>query len=297
MSREVGAILQPDAEISLVVVTYNSASVLPPLLNGLSAAGSPRFRELVFVDNASRDQTPERIRAQLPQAQVIVNEKNRGFAAAVNQGVSRASAEVILLANPDVQWDEGVVPGLIQFLKSHVTAAAVCPRLIYPDGRPQPSIRRFPTHSNIWFSRGSPLRILGSLLSSRHGYTLPDPQICARLEAVAATFMVFRREAFWDIGGMDERFFLYVEDTDLCKRWHDAGYEVWMNPDFVVTHDWQGGSGAHALLRKRHRAAMRQYFETHHSGKPVRNALLFTSLRFADWWDKLRFGDEGRAGE
>lgn len=281
--------------VALLVVTYNSARVLPPLLGSIESSSHDGISESVFVDNASTDATVELVKHSLTSALVITNPKNFGFAAAVNQGVKATSSELVLLANPDAQWSHGTVSRLRQFLGDHPRAAAVCPRLVFPDGSSQSSIRRFPTHANIWLSRQSPLRFLRHLLPSRIAYTIPDPIGPSPVEAVAATFMLFRRAAFNAVGGMNEGYFLYVEDTDLCRRWHAAGYEVWIDPSVAVIHDWQGGSGECRALRRHHRNGMQRYFRTHHAGKPIRNSILGAFLGFANMWDRIRSRDSGDA--
>lgn len=268
-------------DVALVVVTYNSAHALPPLLEILSDPDSRVFSQIVFVDNASSDSTPELIAKWIPNAKIYANTSNRGFAAAVNQGVSATGAQFVLLANPDVTFAKGALEVLVAFLERHPKAAAVNPRLIFPDGQHQWSVRRFPTHANIWFSRQSPLRFLEGLIPGKDRYTIPDPAISTQVEAVAATFMLVRRDAFMAVGGMDDGYFLYVEDTDLCKRWHDHGFEVWLEPEVTVVHDWQGGSGRDPVLGSYHRNGIRRYFQIHHGDKPIRNLLLFGLLRLA----------------
>jgi GT2 family glycosyltransferase len=287
---------QPDTgAVALVVVTYNSAAVLGPLLDSIESSTLDSLAEITVVDNASTDTTVDLVRHRLPSALVSTNGTNLGFAKAVNQGVAATSAGLILLANPDVQWSDGTISKLIRFLTDHPKASAVCPRLVFPDGATQSSIRRFPTHLNIWLSRQSPLRFLRHLMPSRYSYTVNDPKSPERVEAVAAAFMLVRRDAFDAVGGMDEGYFLYVEDTDLCKRWHDRGYEVWVDPTVTVTHDWQGGSGNRQLLRANHRRGIRRYFHVHHAEKSFRNAMLDSLLTIADWWD--RFGNTGSEGQ
>lgn len=268
-------------DVALVVVTYNSAHALSPLLEILSSPDTRVFSQIVFVDNASSDSTPELIAGRLSKAEIIVNATNRGFAAAVNQGVSATGARFVLLANPDVTFTIGDLDVLVAFLERHPKAAAVSPGMIFPDGRHQWSVRRFPTHANIWFSRQSPLRFLEGLIPDKDRYTVPDPAISTQVEAVAATFMLVRRDAFMAVGGMDEGYFLYVEDTDLCKRWHDHGFEVWLEPDVTVVHYWQGGSGRDPVLGSYHRNGIRRYFQIHHGDKPIRNLLLFGLLKLA----------------
>lgn len=269
--------------VALVVVTHNSAEALKALLAALSGPDASDFAEIIFVDNASSDSTPSLIARNLPAATLVSNETNRGFAAAANQGVRTSASPFVLLANPDVTFNRVDVEKLAAFLTSHPNAAAVSPRLVFPDGREQRSVRKFPTHANIWLSRQSPLRFLEFLVPRSARYTMMDPVSASPVEAVAATFMLVRRDAFDAVGGMDEGYFLYVEDTDLCKRWHDRGLEVWINPSVNVSHAWQGGSGKDKTLRDHHRNGIRRYFQIHHRDKPVRNSVLFGLLRLAGW--------------
>lgn len=269
--------------VALVVVTHNSQEALKALLTALSGPDASIFAEIVFVDNASSDSTPSLVAKYLPAATLVSNSTNRGFAAAVNQGVRTSVSPYVLLANPDVTFSREDVESLAVFLNSHPNAAAVSPRLVFPDGREQRSVRRFPTHANIWLSRQSPLRFIEFLVPESVRYTMSDPAAATPVEAVAATFMLVRRDAFDAVGGMDEGYFLYVEDTDLCKRWHDRGLEVWMNPSVKVLHAWRGGSGIDRTLRDHHRNGIRRYFRIHHRDKPVRNSVLFGLLRLAGW--------------
>ena len=90
------------------------------------------------------------------------------------------------------------------------------------------------------------------------------------------------------VGGFDEGYFLYVEDTDLCKRWRDKGWEVSVDPRVTVTHDWQGGSRRDPKLARIHRASVRRYFHMHHRRKRIRNSILFAALGLANLWDRWR---------
>jgi hypothetical protein len=272
--------------VSLVVVTCQSAPVLGPLLES-AAASSAALADTIFVDNASTDGTCELIARRLPGATIVANTENRGFAAAVNQGVDRATTERVLLANPDTAWTVEDLRALSAFLDTRPRAAAVCPRLVFPDDAPQASVRRFPTHANIWFSRHSPLRGVRLGAGSRAAYTLDDPAEPQIVEAVAATFMLLRRDAYRAVGGMDEGYFLYVEDTDLCKRWRDAGSEVWIDPRVAVRHHWQGGSRRDPTLRIHHRNGIRRYFRKHHPECRLANGLLFAVFGLLDWKDRL----------
>lgn len=282
-------------DVALVFVTYNSAAVLDPLLDSIAASTIDRISQVVVVDNASVDASIELTRLRLPTATIISNPNNLGFARAVNRGVKVTSSEFVLLANPDVKWSDGTISRLTRFLAEHPRAAAVCPRLVFPNGGEQPSVRRFPTHSNLWLSRQSPLRSLRHILPKSLAHTIPDPPIPSRVEAVAGTCMLIRRGAFDAVGGLDEEYFLYVEDIDLCKRWHDMGYEVWLEPAIAVIHDWAGGSATRRSLRKYHYDGFRRYFHIHHANKRIRNAILSVVFDFAGWWNRFRtVHEEGR---
>lgn len=278
--------------LSVIVVTHNSARHLPAFLKSWRQDNYPGSSELIVVDNASVDQTVDVIKTLTPDARLIRNDTNRGFAAAVNQGAALAQGSLLLIANPDVTWKVPVLSALIQQLTSQPRVAAISPRLVFPDGSDQPAIRRFPTHSNIWFSRGSPLGSRVANPNSRFTYTVSYPTEPSRVEAAAATFLLMRKDAFLSISGMDERYYLYVEDTDLCKRWSDSGHEVWIAPNVVVTHDWQGGSTRSPALSKLHRAGICQYFKIHHARKRLRNGFLFLVLRIADWSQRDSRGEQ-----
>jgi hypothetical protein len=274
-------------DLSLIVVTFNSSSVLDGLISSLTNHPPTVSWELIICDNGSHDNSVALIRALWPNASILASDANHGFATAVNTAEANARGRWLFLANPDISWGKGVLDRLIRFLDEHPAAGAVSPRLTFPDGRPQPSIRRFPNHANIWLSRGTPWSALTRSLPWVRAYTLPDPHNPVRVEAVSAASLMLRREAFRAVAGMDPDFFLYVEDTDLCRRLGDQGWEVWVDPTITVTHRWGGAVKQEAELRAYHRQSVRHYFRKHHPDKPVRNAILFSALSLADWCDHV----------
>jgi len=265
-------------DLSIIVVTYNSSEVIEGFLTCLEGFPPGCSWELLVTDNASTDDSADVVKRRFPVAKIAVNEVNRGFAAGVNQAARRATGRYLLLANPDVTWQAGSIDRLIEFLEMHPRGAAVTPRLTFPDGRPQPSTRRLPTHSNIWFSRGTPW---GERWPGSWGpwtYTLPDPDRPAKVEAISGTFLLLRRDAFAEVGMLDEQFFMYVEDTDFSKRLWDAGWEAWVEPSVIIGHKWGGFKKRSSLLRRYHRDGIQKYFRKHHPKKRVRNALLGLAL-------------------
>ncbi len=273
-----------DIQLSIIVVTHNSRDVIGGLIDSVSNHSPSLPWELIVFDNASVDRVESLIPPSWRQTAVIHSPQNQGFAAGVNAAASQAKGRWLLLANPDISWTADEPDRLIQFLESHPCAAAVSPRLVFPDGRSQLSIRRFPTHANIWFSRGAPWGAISRF------YTRPDPSQPAVVEAVSAACLMLRRDAFREVGGMDASYFLYVEDTDLCKRLSEHGYEIWMDPSITVAHRWGASGKRDPRLKAYHRDSMRTYFCKHHADKPLRNLILFAALEVADWIDLLFAG-------
>ncbi|MBI5868953.1 MAG: glycosyltransferase family 2 protein [candidate division Zixibacteria bacterium] len=272
---------ESDIQLSIIVVTHNSRDVISGLIESVSNHSPSLPWELIVFDNASVDG----VEAQIPQSwrhtAVIHSPQNLGFAAGVNAAAAQSRGRWLLLANPDINWSADELDRLIQFLESHPRAAAVSPRLVFPDGQPQLSIRRFPTHANIWFSRGAPWGAISRF------YTRPDPSQPSVVEAVSAACLMLCRDAFHEVGGMDASYFLYVEDTDLCKRLSEHGYEIWMDPSITVAHRWGASGKRDPRLKAHHRESMRTYFHKHHADKPLRNMTLFAALKVADWIDLL----------
>jgi N-acetylglucosaminyl-diphospho-decaprenol L-rhamnosyltransferase len=281
--------------ISLILVTHNSGDVLTDLLGALADAPPSRSWELVVEDNASNDDSVEQVRAAFSNASISESDRNRGFAAAVNASATNAHGQYYLVVNPDIHWASGAIDTLASFLDEHPHAAAVAPRLVFPDGRPQFSVRHFPTHGNICFSRGAPWSRWFPRLTGSARYTVPDPETPQRIEAVAAACLLIRATAFEQIGGMDEGYFLFVEDTDFCRRLHEAGWEVWMDPTVQVVHRWGSLHANDPVRRRHHRRGIRRYFRKFHPRKRVRNAILFTLLGLADAASRL-FGSRRARG-
>lgn len=217
--------------------------------------------ELIVVDNASSDNSPDTAAALFPSAVIERNERNLGFAAACNQGAAKATGEWLLFVNPDVTVDSAAIKTLLATALARPDAGLLSGRLRWPDGSFQPTCRRFPTPANMIFSRQSAFaRIFGGNVG-RGAYTLPDYDKVTEVPAVAGTFVMIARERFHKAGGFDERFFMYMEDTDLSLRLHQAGYVNLFVPQAGAVHDWGHGGAAGRLTRLwRHHVSVWKYF-------------------------------------
>jgi GT2 family glycosyltransferase len=229
----------------IVIVTYNSESVAGACLDSCAreAPGAP----VVVVDNASLDGTLEQVRRR-NAVRLIVNRENRGFAAAVNQGVEAlAGCERILLLNPDAEIVRGVAALEEICGRAGVGAAAGC--LAGSGGAPQAGfgIRRLPTPATLAFEALGINRVWpGNPVNRRYRCAGFDWTRESDVEQPAGAFLMFRREAWRRIGGFDERFHpAWFEDVDFCRRLLEAGYRIRYTPAAVARH--AGGHSAAGL--------------------------------------------------
>ncbi|HEV8251140.1 MAG TPA: glycosyltransferase family 2 protein, partial [Gaiellaceae bacterium] len=218
------------AAVSVVVVTYNA---LPWIERSLE---SVRGRETIVVDHGSTDGTLEAVQRRFPDA-LILRRENRGYGAGLNAGLQAASREYVLLLNSDAWAEEGAVDRLLAFAEAHPRAGLVGPRGLNPDGTRQLTVRAFPTlwrlaTEYLFLRKLAPRsRALNSFYAG--GLDLGHAQ---RVDWVMGFAMLVRREAVEQVGSFDESFFMFSEETDLCRRLWDAGWEVWYDPEAEFTH-------------------------------------------------------------
>jgi GT2 family glycosyltransferase len=251
-------------DLTAIVVTYRSAAHVGACLEALSAAVGPLEVELVVVDNASGDPTPELVRQASPGACLIVNETNRGFAAAVNQASRAARGRYLLLLNPDARPLSGCVSRLVAELDAVPQAALAGPRLLDPGGTPQPSAWPAPGLLSLAYDAF----LLNNLMPrSRLRLVTPAGEDPVDVECLSGACLLVRRSAFEALGGLDERFFIYYEDTDLGLRARAAGYRVRFVPSARAVHLVGGSSfqDRREFLRRFHESR-RLFLGKHHRG-------------------------------
>lgn len=252
--------------LSVIIVTHNSLPALTSCLVALEKAARTDPLQLLLVDNGSDDGSPEATLDIFPNAKVIVNERNLGFAAACNQGAGEADGEYLLFVNPDVVIDEGAIEQLLGACTENQQAGLACGRLRFPDGSFQATCRNFPNPTNLLFSRGSFMTsLIGRSFDSRARYTLPDSIETTEVSAVAATMTMIKRSRFEKVGGFDPRFFMFMEDTDLSLRLNRSGYANLFVPAAGGIHDWGRGSRVGRLRRLwHHHNSLWKYFLKHY---------------------------------
>jgi GT2 family glycosyltransferase len=220
------------------VVSYNTRELLTRCLGSIGPS-TRRTVEVTVVDNASSDGSVDAARATRPDANVIVNAMNRGFAAAVNQAVRDTSGPLVLLLNPDARLPPSGLDVLIDVMEALPSAGCCGPRLVYPDGTFQSCGRNFPSlRTEIQEAVGA--RYFRGPLRARE----PRPVARARVDWLCGACLLLRRTALDDVGPLDEAFFLYGEELDWCARARRAGWEAWAVPGVDVVHHL--GASTHA---------------------------------------------------
>jgi N-acetylglucosaminyl-diphospho-decaprenol L-rhamnosyltransferase len=229
-------------KVAAVVVSHGNA----PELDVLLAALPPQVDELVVVANV-----PGSVGEMPGGVRVIENAEPRGFGANVNAGVGETTSELVCCVNPDAVPRDGAVAALRGHLEAHPRAGVAGPRMIYPDGRVQPSRRRFPTVGGTLLRRTPLRRLVDPYKVQRRHYNLGEqPTEPVEADWMLGGFLMLRRSMLDELGGFDEGFFLYGEDIDLCYRAARAGWERWYVPAAVVVHEHQAVTDRRLLTRR-----------------------------------------------
>jgi N-acetylglucosaminyl-diphospho-decaprenol L-rhamnosyltransferase len=234
------------SRVSAVIVNYRTPDDTVESAAALAAAAPEA--EIVVVDNSSPDRVGERLRTEAPAARVIEQIENRGYGAACNRGARESGRQYLLFLNSDAVIRPGAVDALAGSLDSDPKAAIAGPRLENRDGTFQPSILRLPTLWRIFCESAGLAFLSGGRAPLRgHSATREDHSSAHAVECVKGAALLVRRSAFEQVGGFDERFFLYAEESDLCARLRQRDWRILFEPAARVVHGG-GASGGDALF-------------------------------------------------
>jgi N-acetylglucosaminyl-diphospho-decaprenol L-rhamnosyltransferase len=257
----------PDVSVSLV--NTNSRDLLLACLESLRGADA----EIVVLDNASEDGSAAAVRERFPDVRVIEQRRRAGFGANHNTVIRATTGRYVFVLNEDTTSEDWGFERMVAHLDAHPRVAALAPRLVYPDGRPQASAWRFPS---------PPAAVLGLLTLGRSGIVESGGSETRDVDWAMAAAILLRREALDEVGLFDEGFFIYSEETDLCRRLRDAGWRTQYFPSVtVVHHESQFSSGIperriNEMWRGRHR-----YWRKHHSRVGAGVAAACTGAQYA----------------
>ena len=247
-----GPASRPD--VSVVIVNWNGAAYLPAALQALATAGGGLAMEVWVVDNASTDGSLGLLRQDFSWVQVLANDVNQGFAAANNQGIARSKGRYLLLLNPDTEMPADSLRRLVAYLDQHPEVGVAGPHLIGQRGKTQGGAAGYDPSPHTIFNYATflyrlfPQRFRGLWLPQA-AYERGQP---LRVDWVSGACLLARREAAVAAGPLDERYFMYSEDVEWCRRIRRAGYVVVCDPAVSVIHHIGGstrqrGAAFHAL--------------------------------------------------
>ncbi len=229
------------SNLSILIISFNCWHYLDICIQSILASDYP-ILEVVTVDNASMDGTPEKMRTKYPQVYLVQNDENVGHVRAVNQGFKLLTSDRILLLDADTELRPNAIRRMAEFLDDHREVCMVAPRTINSDGTMQETARNFPSPMNGLFGRQSVLtKLFPSNPFSRHYLARDhfDHQDPFQVEFISAACMMFRKTILERVGVWDEGFCGYWVDADWCKRIQKAGGIVYCVPQAVITHDEQ----------------------------------------------------------
>ncbi len=253
-------------DVSIIIVNWNTKQLLEDCLRSIYKQTADLTYEVIVVDNASTDGSVEMVRKNFPQVKTIENSQNLGFARANNIGIRAGTGRYICLINSDVTLLDGCIGRLAAFMDGHPAIGMAGPKILNSDGTIQHSCRHFPS---IWnnFCQAVGLNHIfpKSAFFSHCIMDYWDHNSVRSIDVLSGCFWTVRREALDKVGLLDEEFFIYGEDIDWCRRFHNAGWDIVFYPEAQAVH-LGAASSANAPVKfyVEMQKADLQYWRKHH---------------------------------
>lgn len=251
--------------LSIIIVNYNNGELLKGCLESIRTTQGSLEIEIFVVDNNSSDNSLEMIRKTFPHIKIIANPTNVGYAKAVNQAIKTSLGKYIFVLNADIIIKSRAIQSLLSFMDNHPDCAIAGPKLFYPNGQLQLSCRTFYTLKTILFRRTILGRIFPeSKILQDHLMSGWDHNCQKEVDWMLGAALMVRRETINQIGLMDERYFLYLEDVDWCYRMNNAGWKVFYVPQAEIIHYYRQGSRSESVFNRDvfvHLCSMLRYYD------------------------------------
>jgi GT2 family glycosyltransferase len=245
-------------DLSIVIVNWNTREMLADCLESVYSTACGLGLEVLLVDNASTDGSRAMVRESFPQVHLIENSENVGFARANNQAARQSRGGYVLLLNSDTEVYPGALETLVEFMNEHPQAGGCGPRLLNADGSLQPSCHPMLTPGREFWR----LLFLDRLWR-RATYVQEhwDPDTPRQVEVIKGACLLLRQAALGQVGLLDEQYFIYTEEVDLCYRLAQAGWELWWVPQSTVKHYGEASSNqvAEAMYVQLYRSKVQFY--------------------------------------
>jgi len=237
-------------DVSVITVSYNTKDLLAQCLRSVFEQTPSLKVEVIVVDNASADDSCRIVREEFPSVHLIANERNEGITRANNQGIRASSGRYVLLLNPDTVVLDRSIERMVTFLDDHPQIGACGCRLVDPDGIVQPSHFPFPTLLGALYTYSGLFERIPFLARLLVPARIDGPNQTRPVGVCATACLLVSRARIEDVGLMDESFFLYGDDVDLCKRMWECDWPVFYLAEGRVIH-YEGASQSDNLARRR----------------------------------------------
>jgi GT2 family glycosyltransferase len=250
--------------ISIVIITKDTKELLKALLQSVMHDGllQPYLKEIIIIDNASTDGTAEMTKSEFSGATLVRNDENRGFSVSANQGIAHSTGEYVLLLNSDTLMIEGEILKMLTFMDEQRDTGICGPQLVYPDMKPQRSFAYRPT----LLLEVIPKPILELMFPTRYARSNLTYSAPIEVDSLIGAAIMVRRKALELTGGFDERFFFFLEETDLCLRIREEGQRIIFFPDARVIH-LQGRTVGQSWIEGRieYNISLHKFIKKHHT--------------------------------
>src|SRR3989344_1852664 len=257
-------------KLSILIVNWNTRDLLVSCINSILKFPPNFYYEIIVVDNASQDGsvgTVTNLFGHNKRVHVIQSLRNLGFARGCNLAYKSSTGEYILLLNPDTEVKADALEAMAAYMESHSEVAVVGPKILNPDGTIQPSVRRLP---GIWVSMAVFSGLHRFLKLPRYLMTDFDYSQEAEVDQVMGAALLTRRTIIEELGFMDEKFWLWYEEVDFCKRLKDAGKKIKYYPGAQIIH---------------HKGAGFSQMPVYQRKKTVAQSLIYYFKKNGHFWD------------
>jgi hypothetical protein len=273
--------------LSIILLSWNVRDLLRACLKSLPLAEAQT--EIIVVEAASADGSADMVRGEFPSVKLITSDENLGYTRGNNLGLRAATGRYLLILNPDTEVLAETLGRMLAYMDAHPRVGVLGPQLIFPDGSLQSTRRRFPSLltgflESTWAQPLAPR----ALLDHYYARDLADNAI-AEVDWVVGAALLVRREAYAQVGRLDEEFFMYSEELDWCKRIKAAGWQVVYFPEArIIHHEARSSAQVPAATHIRFNTSKVHYFRKYHgalAAELLRGWLLagFTVQLLLEW--------------
>ncbi|MBX3083375.1 MAG: glycosyltransferase family 2 protein [Anaerolineae bacterium] len=252
-------------DLSIIIVSWNVRDFLAACLTSIQANSAALDCEVIVVDSASSDDSVEMLRSQFSWVKLLPQAENVGFTKGNNIGLKAAQGRYVLLLNPDTEMIEDALVQMVRYLDAHPDVGIIGPRTQNTDGSPQSTRRRFPTlitamFDSTWLAPYAPRRVLDDYYARD-----VEEMATADVDWVQGSALMTRRVIYEQIGGLDERYVMFSEELDWCKRIRSAGWRtVYLGGARIVHHGGKSTEQVHALKHIYFQQSKIRYFGKFH---------------------------------